>query len=486
MSFKVNWNSLETDSLRNWTKDLLTDALNSGKRPNILASNIQIKDLNFGLSPPNFEILEIGELAKDRFRGIFKINYDGDFHLTLHTKVQANPLKIYSDNSLEKEINQDCHNFTTPDFLLSNEAFNIPLDLKLSDIKINGIGIIVFSKTKGLTLVFRNDPLDSIKVSSTFDTVQVLANYLQKQIENQIRDLFRETLPTLIHKLSLKYTLVNESTINDLYKQQQKKEEEVREKDAEDSEDLEDDELLEFQQSFSPNNLMKISSIFNSRESLKLNIPKVKKTIQRCHLDKYCQDISLPNLVNSLYTNLNLSNQDLLLNNHNLNGIPINMLLGHDYNKVDNILKEISLIQSNNYNTTNSKNSIPIKPKRRKIKIKKNTNTKDHQPVSLPPPPPPSPKEHLVHPVPVKGNVIGLGLGHNEVKPFEVINDVKLEKQQPSPKYKPSDKLLNELKNYNAFNDDKLFKQIKSYNNQLLKEKLNRSLGLDLPPPYQS
>ena len=97
---------------------------------------------------------------------------------------------------------------------MSNEQFAIPLDLKLSDIKINGIGIIVFSKSKGLTLVFRNDPLDSIKVSSTFDTVQVLANFT-KQIENQIRDLFRETLPTLIHQLSLKY-LSLDNNINEI------------------------------------------------------------------------------------------------------------------------------------------------------------------------------------------------------------------------------------------------------------------------------
>ena len=59
----------------------------------------------------------------------------------------------------------------------------LSLDLKLSDIKINGIGIIVFSKSKGLTLVFRNDPLDSIKVSSTFDTVQVLANFYKNKLK---------------------------------------------------------------------------------------------------------------------------------------------------------------------------------------------------------------------------------------------------------------------------------------------------------------
>ncbi|KAM9889403.1 hypothetical protein OXX69_012851, partial [Metschnikowia pulcherrima] len=71
MSFNVNWDTLETDALRDWTTELLTGALNSGTRPNILASDITIKDLNFGKIAPEFEILEIGELDKDRFRGIF-------------------------------------------------------------------------------------------------------------------------------------------------------------------------------------------------------------------------------------------------------------------------------------------------------------------------------------------------------------------------------------------------------------------------------
>lgn len=388
MSFKVDWNTLETDSLASWTKDLLTAALNSGKRPNVLASNIEIKDLNFGKIAPTFEILEIGEIGQDRFRGIFKINYNGDFHLTLHTKVQANPLKIYSDNSLENEVANYCdifddpnnnssnynYNFITPDFLLSNDPFNLPLDLRLSDIKISGIGIIVFSKSKGLTLVFRNDPLDSIKVSSTFDSVQVLANFLQKQIENQIRDLFRETLPTLIHKLSLKYTLFNDNTLNDLHKQHEKQ---LQQKinDNNDDDDHEQQDILT-PTTISSNNLIKLGKLFSSRETLKLNIPKFKKVIQRSHLDRFNKKLYYPNLINSLYSNLNLSNQNLLDGNGNINnnGIPIDLLLSNDFDKIDNILKEISNIQTYNYNNSNhlnNKNNVNVKPKRRTIKLGK-------------------------------------------------------------------------------------------------------------------
>lgn len=352
MSFKVDWNSLKTDSLRDWTKEVLQDALNSGKRPNILASQITIKDLNFGKTAPDFEILEIGELDKDRFRGIFKINYAGDFHLTLNTKVEGNPLKIYSSNSLQ----DDTQGFVTPEFLLSNDSFNIPLDLKLSDIKISGIGIIVFSKTKGLTLVFKNDPLDSIKVSSTFDNVKVLANFLQIQIENQIRDLFRETLPTVIHQLSLKYILSSSNEFLHEFHEQM-----INGLDM----DLDSDKVTfnEMDDSQANYNLVKILKLFNSREKLDLSIPKFKDVIQRLHLEKFKKNFA-PTLAHSL---------NISTTNGTSNGIPINVLISEKerggFNSIDNTLTKITGIQLTNFYKSNNK-----KPKRRVIKIKKKKN----------------------------------------------------------------------------------------------------------------
>lgn len=348
MSFNVNWNSLKSESLSEWTKDLLTGALNSGKRPNILALDILIKDLNFGKVAPDFEILEIGELEKDRFRGIFKITYCGDFHLTLHTQVQANPLKIHSDNALEKEISEE--SFVTPRFLLSNDSFNLPLDLKLSDLRILGIGIIVFSKTKGLTLVFRNDPLDSINVSSTFDTVQVLANFLQKQIENQIRDLFRETLPTLIHQFSLKYTssFTNNDFINNFKDHLKENAMNVLV------------EMADFE-SVSSTTINKLAKLYSGRQTLDLRIPSLKRVVQRNHLEKFNKHVS-PNLAYSLYSNLKLS-VGHAVTQHN-NSIPMDLLETEDFRRKDEILREISSIQSKSFYSSNSGRA-----KRRTIKI---------------------------------------------------------------------------------------------------------------------
>lgn len=76
--------------------------------------------------------------------------------------------------------------------------------MTLSDIKLSAFIIVVFSKQKGLTIVFRNDPLESLKVSSTFDSIQFVRDYLQKTIEGKLRDLMMDELPAIIHRLSLR------------------------------------------------------------------------------------------------------------------------------------------------------------------------------------------------------------------------------------------------------------------------------------------
>jgi mitochondrial distribution and morphology protein 34 len=83
-------------------------------------------------------------------------------------------------------------------------GLTIPLQITLSDIKLSGFIILVFSRQKGLTLVFRNDPLESLKVSSTFDSIPFVRDYLQKEIEGQLRILLMDELPAIIHRLSLR------------------------------------------------------------------------------------------------------------------------------------------------------------------------------------------------------------------------------------------------------------------------------------------
>jgi distribution and morphology protein 34 len=193
MAFNFNWSPLVADTVR--ARDLLTAALNKSPKPPIIVDDIVVTELNLGKVPPDLEILEIGDLANDRFRGIFKLSYAGDAFLTLRTRVQANPLNTYLSTK---------PSFTSPQPLAAASGLTIPLQITLSDIILSGFVILVFSRQKGLTLVFRNDPLESLKVSSTFDSIPFVRDYLQREIEGQLRVLFMEELPAILHKLSLR------------------------------------------------------------------------------------------------------------------------------------------------------------------------------------------------------------------------------------------------------------------------------------------
>ncbi|CAN8096281.1 unnamed protein product [Discula destructiva] len=196
MAFNFNWSPLTADEdFYQRARDLLTTALNKTPKPPIIVDDILVTELNLGSVPPELEILEIGDLAEDRFRGIFKMCYSGDAYLTLRTRVQANPLNTYLHSK---------PSFTSPQPLAAASGLTIPLSLTLSDIKLSAFIIVVFSKQKGLTIVFRNDPLESLKVSSTFDSIQFVRDYLQKTIEGKLRDLMMDELPAIIHRLSLR------------------------------------------------------------------------------------------------------------------------------------------------------------------------------------------------------------------------------------------------------------------------------------------
>lgn len=101
MAFNINWTPLATTSTTSsafytHAKSLLTAALNKSQKPPIIVDDIFVEELNLGQSAPDLEILEIGDLAEDRFRGIFRMSYEGDASLTLRTKVQVCILILYS------------------------------------------------------------------------------------------------------------------------------------------------------------------------------------------------------------------------------------------------------------------------------------------------------------------------------------------------------------------------------------------------------
>lgn len=153
--------------------------------------------LTLQTKPPTLTLLEIGDLSIDRFRGILRLGYQGDAWLEVRCRVQANPL------SHNPHLTFSTLPLSTP--LLASQPLLVPMTLRLSKLHLRAILILVVSASKGITLVFKNDPLQNVDVSSTFDSVEVIRGYLQQEIEGQLREMFREHLPGIIHRLSQKW-----------------------------------------------------------------------------------------------------------------------------------------------------------------------------------------------------------------------------------------------------------------------------------------
>lgn len=271
-------------------QDLLTAALNKSPKPPIIVDDIIVTELNLGSIPPDLEILEIGDLAEDRFRGIFKMSYSGDAFLTLKTRVQANPLNTFL---LTRP------SFASPRPLAAAAGLTIPLQITLSEFRLSGFVVLVFSKQKGITVVFRNDPLESLKVSSTFDSISFVRDYLQKAIEGQLRALFMDELPAIIHRLSLRlwvpeYRDKDEEPVSNLDQLEPGPGQDPLASPPQDPVDslghalnpsevasLSLDSGVEIHSLFSQKNLLRLAALTDSQRTLSLFTPSIKDVVYR-------------------------------------------------------------------------------------------------------------------------------------------------------------------------------------------------------------
>jgi len=210
--------------------------------------------------------------------------YWGDAFLTLRTRVQANPLNTYLSTKPD---------WTNPGPLAAASGLTIPLAITLSDIRLSGFVILVFSKNKGMTLVFRNDPLESLKVSSTFDSIPFVREYLQREIEKQLRNLFMEDLPAILHRLSLRLWSPEFRELDDRLMEKEKEEAATAPVDPLASPPQDPVEWLgdsvpsfsldpdNYHASFSQKNLLRLAALSDSHRTLSLFTPPVRDAVFR-------------------------------------------------------------------------------------------------------------------------------------------------------------------------------------------------------------
>ena len=133
MAFNFNWSPLTADaSFYTRAQELLTTALNKSPKPPIIVDDILVNELNLGSIPPDLEILEIGDLAEDRFRGIFRMRYAGDAFLTLKTRVQVRMERVGNRRaSLLKIRHRQIHSI-----LIYQQSLRLPLHNPLQHLQV--------------------------------------------------------------------------------------------------------------------------------------------------------------------------------------------------------------------------------------------------------------------------------------------------------------------------------------------------------------
>ncbi|KAI8067473.1 hypothetical protein BC940DRAFT_53416 [Gongronella butleri] len=202
MSFRFNWPDFDSAFYAE-VKTQLETALNKAQHSKHIVAPIKVDAIHMGDKPPELEILEIGDLSSDAFRGIFRLAYKGNAFIVLQTDIEANPLCRASPWA-QPHLRGRFARHMRPTMVAANKPLRVPMQLRISDVELDGLVVLAVSKSKGVTLVFKNDPLQKLEVSSTFDIVPTIKQFLLQTIEANLRHFLAEQLPLVIHAFSLK------------------------------------------------------------------------------------------------------------------------------------------------------------------------------------------------------------------------------------------------------------------------------------------
>lgn len=149
--------------------------------------------------------------------------------------------------------------------------------------------------------MFRNDPLESLKVSSTFDSIPFVREYLQKEIEGQLRTLLMDEVPAIIHRLSLRLWVPEHRAREDEERDQKTFNTSTQEKvidplatppqdpvdlsgqilDASQIASLSLDSGSETRSLFSQKNLLRLRALTDSHKTLSLFTPSIRDAVFR-------------------------------------------------------------------------------------------------------------------------------------------------------------------------------------------------------------
>jgi distribution and morphology protein 34 len=206
MAFEFNWPEFDP-ALVEEVKSKVTVLLNQGEKPEAICADLTVSELSFGTQAPHLELVDIPDVSENVFKAVFRVAYSGDGYLALRTKVQVNP--FYPASSKTNRAIQDLG------ILIAHESVVVPLALKISQLQLEGVLEISLSKNDSQAKVaafFREDPLKSVTITSSFDEFGSVKKYLQETVEGSLRKLFVEDLPKIMDSVSAKIKLPDQAS----------------------------------------------------------------------------------------------------------------------------------------------------------------------------------------------------------------------------------------------------------------------------------
>lgn len=128
---------------------------------------------------------EILALSDSGFGGIFHVVYDGGFDIRIETAVNLN----VCSNSTQKD-----GKFWGMNTLSAHIPYITPVSLSVSNLKLDGRIVLEYSKEKGISYSFHNDPFKSIDISVDFVYFEFVKKIINDHLESTIKSFISNSL----------------------------------------------------------------------------------------------------------------------------------------------------------------------------------------------------------------------------------------------------------------------------------------------------
>ncbi|KAF2070037.1 hypothetical protein CYY_008645 [Polysphondylium violaceum] len=198
MSFKLSWGNFDNNFIEN-LKNTLTDTLNNGPPIPNITDKLSVYNLVLGDLAPQVELLEI-DPSKDKLTFVFKFKYQGNALLELRTNVQANP--VYLGSSLNIKSKREKNMLKNLRLGPASKPHVIPLSIVIKDIDFEGVLSVSIVNAK-IEASFKEDPLKSINIVTSFDEFPPAAAFIKSLVEGQLRDFIMKEFPTIVGSITI-------------------------------------------------------------------------------------------------------------------------------------------------------------------------------------------------------------------------------------------------------------------------------------------